>query len=228
MALKERKTALRKQITAELKKLDPGEIERQSATITRMILQLPAYQKAKSLAVFLSMPGREASTRDIVLHSLDNGKSVFVPYLHPGELPGSRIMDMLELHNKEDFESLKSDAWGIPSLAEDSVGNRRNALGGMGISNTVPDQQDSFPPLDIIFMPAVAFDESHYRLGHGKGFYDRYLARYESALDSTQGEQAMPLLVGISLRQQVLPPGESVPADEHDWTVDQVVVAEMA
>ena len=140
------------------------------------------------------MPGREASTRDIVLHALDNGKSVFVPYLHSGELPGSKIMDMLQLQNRDDFESLKSDSWGIPSLAKDSVENRRNALGGLGISNIITDEQKSSPLLDIVFLPAVAFDESHHRLGHGKGFYDRYLARYKSALDSAPREQAMPLL----------------------------------
>jgi 5-formyltetrahydrofolate cyclo-ligase len=30
--------------------------------------------------------------------------------------------------------------------------------------------------LDLIFVPLLAFDETGYRVGYGKGFYDRYLA----------------------------------------------------
>ena len=29
--------------------------------------------------------------------------------------------------------------------------------------------------LDIIFVPLIAFDNKGYRVGYGKGFYDRYL-----------------------------------------------------
>jgi len=31
--------------------------------------------------------------------------------------------------------------------------------------------------LDCVFVPLLAFDERGYRVGYGKGFYDRYLAR---------------------------------------------------
>ena len=155
---------------------------------------MKSYREAKCIAIFLSMPGREVSTRDIVLHALDHGKSVFVPYLHPGESPKSKVMDMLQLQARQDFETLKPGSWGILSLAEDSIESRRNALGGMGISNVSSEEQKSSPLLDLVFMPAVAFDKSHHRLGHGKGFYDRYLSRYKRALESSQAEQSMPLL----------------------------------
>ncbi|OAP57257.1 5-formyltetrahydrofolate cyclo-ligase [Fonsecaea erecta] len=227
MALKDQKTALRKRIGGELKKLDSNEIERQSAIITEHVLRMPAYQNAKGVAIFLSMPGREVSTRDIVLHALDSGKSVFIPYLYAGETPKSKVMDMLQLQDKDDFHSLIPDGWGIPSLSKDSVGRRRNALGGIGILNDSVEGQQDPPSLDLIFMPAVAFDHSHRRLGHGKGFYDRYLSKYKDTLSGSQSGRPMPLLVGIALREQVLPPGETIPADEHDWTVDQIVVADV-
>ncbi|KIW98329.1 5-formyltetrahydrofolate cyclo-ligase [Cladophialophora bantiana CBS 173.52] len=227
MALKDQKAALRKSVGEELKKLDSKEIEKQSAIITEHVLQMPAYQKAKSMAIFLSMPGREVSTRDIVLHALDSGKSVFVPYLHAGEAPKSKVMDMLQLQDKDDFHSLNPDAWGIPSLSKDSVERRSNALGGIGIWNRSSEDQQDPPTLDLVFMPAVAFDQSHRRLGHGKGFYDRYLSKYKDTLARSQSGRPMPLLVGIALRQQVLLPGETIPADDHDWTVDQIVVADV-
>ena len=31
---------------------------------------------------------------------------------------------------------------------------------------------------DIILVPILAYDKNKYRLGYGKGFYDRYLNRY--------------------------------------------------
>ena len=31
---------------------------------------------------------------------------------------------------------------------------------------------------DVILVPILAFDKNKYRLGYGKGFYDRYLNKY--------------------------------------------------
>jgi 5-formyltetrahydrofolate cyclo-ligase len=41
-----------------------------------------------------------------------------------------------------------------------------------------PSQGDVIAPehIDIILLPLLAFDKNGYRLGYGKGFYDRYLA----------------------------------------------------
>jgi 5-formyltetrahydrofolate cyclo-ligase len=41
-----------------------------------------------------------------------------------------------------------------------------------GAGEVVPPQQ-----LQLVFVPLLAFDQKGYRLGYGKGFYDKYLAR---------------------------------------------------
>lgn len=166
----------------------------QAAVITKHVLQMPAYRDAKSIAIFLSMPGKEVSTSRIVLQAFEDGKSVFVPYLHAGGEPKSKVMDMLELRDRDDFQSLKPDAWGIPSLSKDTVNQRNNALGGVGIENVSSQDQKGVPSLDLIFMPAVAFDRSHRRLGHGRGFYDRYLQTYKNAIESSKVQRTMPYL----------------------------------
>jgi 5-formyltetrahydrofolate cyclo-ligase len=149
--------------------------------------------EAKRISVFLSMPAREVSTHDIVVHAIKYGKTVFVPYIHRVRQNGSqkptRIMDMLALHSKEDFESLRQDAWGIPTFDEGSVPGRENALSGHGLEN-IPTTADGAPTrsdaagLDLMLVPGVAFDTQNRRLGHGKGFYDRYLQRYKDIVSS--------------------------------------------
>jgi 5-formyltetrahydrofolate cyclo-ligase len=49
--------------------------------------------------------------------------------------------------------------------------NRFNILEPIG-GGIVPPQQ-----LDVIFVPLIAFDLHGYRVGYGKGYYDRYLAQ---------------------------------------------------
>lgn len=51
------------------------------------------------------------------------------------------------------------------------VKNRYNILEPISENIIVPEQ------IDVIFIPLVAFDTKGYRVGYGKGYYDRYLAR---------------------------------------------------
>lgn len=135
------------------------------------------------------MPGREISTTDIVSDSLRQGKKVFIPYIHPDkDNPKFKIIDMLRLKDEADLHSLKPDAWGIPSLQPDSIETRENALGGNGISGSDSVEQQP-AQLDLIFMPGVAFDRSSNRLGHGKGFYDRYLSRVLQKTEQSQSRR---------------------------------------
>jgi 5-formyltetrahydrofolate cyclo-ligase len=152
------------------------------------------YETAKSICIFLAMAGKEVSTRDIAIHALRNQKAVFVPYIHKENEGALKVIDMVQLRDEDDLNSLKLDSWGIPSIQAESVDSRQNALGGRGI------ESEANPQLDLILMPAVAFDRAHHRLGHGMGFYDRYLQKYKAAADSSGGK--MPAL-GWSHRMHI-------------------------
>jgi len=162
--------------------------------VTQKVLQLLEYQKASALSIFLSMPGQEISTSTIVSDALHQGKKVFIPYIHSDAGSGkSKTMDMLRLKDQTDLQSLKPDAWGIPSLPAEGIEDRENALGGHGtLDASDPDQTTC--ELDLIFMPGTAFDSSNNRLGHGKGFYDRYLSRIRQRLDNAGTSQRFPRL----------------------------------
>ena len=40
-------------------------------------------------------------------------------------------------------------------------------------------QKTKFKIPNLILLPILAFDRNKYRLGYGKGFYDRYLNKYQ-------------------------------------------------
>ena len=76
------------------------------------------------------------------------------------------------------------------------MADRENALSGFGIdvdiSTSTKDRTESCG-LDLVLMPGVAFDKENRRLGHGKGFYDRYLHRYKEKM-AARKETRMPFL----------------------------------
>lgn len=126
------------------------------------------------------MPSGELSTHSIVTNALQSGKQVFVPYIHPPQAK-TAVMDMLALESLEEYESLKPDNWGIPSLSPDRVSSKLNCLGGHGVPADYSDTTQ-MPGLDMVVMPGMAFGERFRRLGHGKGYYDNFLKRYMGRL----------------------------------------------
>jgi 5-formyltetrahydrofolate cyclo-ligase len=151
-----------------------------ASNVFNTLVTLPEYVAAKRISVYLSMPTGEVSTIPIVHDALDRGKAVFVPYLHKNQNNDnepSSIMDMLRLHSAKDFGSLQPDKWGIPTLGDSSVAGRENCMGGRGIGDVK--SQDDNGGFDLILMPGMGFDRDFGRLGHGKGYYDYFLHRYQ-------------------------------------------------
>lgn len=98
-------------------------------------------------------------------------------------------MDMLSIGSRTDYHSLEPDSWGIPSISKHSLLHRKNCLEGE-------------EGLDLIVVPGVAFDEGFRRLGHGKGYYDYFMARYKliADKDGIKGGMKMPILGEIGTR----------------------------
>ena len=175
--------------------------------MTQIVKDMPQYQRAGRIGIYLSMPAAELSTNDIVVDALSKGKDVFVPYLHKSfesaQLKQMSKMAMLKLHSREDLDSLKPDRWGIPTLESTSVEQRENARGGFGLERWKSDIHCR--ELDLIFVPGEAFDRERRRLGHGKGFYDRFLWEYKD-FSSNANQPGMPTLSkSTTLRYQCFP-----------------------
>ena len=181
------------------------------------------------------MPKGEVITKTIASDAITQGKTVYVPFLRAGAKPGvtSQHMDMVSLHSQDDLERCEGnrDKWGIPSLDNSSSTGRKSLLAS-------PE-----PSLDLVLMPGLAFDLTCKRLGHGKGFYDGFLAEYATARRDGPSK-AMPYLsnpdhpqpalgalsdcdiVGMALVEQILPQGEDIPVDDNDWLLDALAIGD--
>ena len=85
------------------------------------------------------------------------------------------------------------------------------AVGQYGIRAPVPERSTLLQPeqLDLVLVPCTAFDADCYRVGMGKGYYDRYLPRCTRAVK-----------IGIALEVQRVP---RAAVDAHDQRLDAFV-----
>ena len=84
------------------------------------------------------------------------------------------------------------------------------AVGAYGIQEPQATEMCPAGDIDLMVVPGVAFTAEGYRLGRGKGYYDRYMAR--------EGFRAQ--TVGVCYACQLL---DALPVEEHDRQVDRVI-----
>ena len=85
------------------------------------------------------------------------------------------------------------------------------AAGGLGTLAPTPDQPILDP--ELVILPVVAFDRAGTQLGHGKGHYDRALAKL-----AVRGVR--PKLVGVAFATQEV---AAIPSEPHDVRLDWIV-----
>ncbi|KZT23640.1 5-formyltetrahydrofolate cyclo-ligase [Neolentinus lepideus HHB14362 ss-1] len=202
-ALQANKLVLRKSIDATLRALPTANVKEQSHAITTRVLALPAFAQSRTVSCYLSMPAAEVDTSSLVTEILRAGKSLFVPRI---DRSTEGRMEFLKVYGEEDLQAFPSGHWGIREPEYIRDGQRRLSVEDVASEG-----------LDMILVPGVAFDRSLSRLGHGKGYYDRFISTYTSL----PGRER-PLLVALALREQVLDVGQ-VPITDHDWKMDMIV-----
>ncbi|KAF9528439.1 5-formyltetrahydrofolate cyclo-ligase [Crepidotus variabilis] len=207
-AIKAQKQALRKSMAASLRPLSSDELKEQTKMIHARVMTLQHFKESKSVSCYLSMPSSEAGTSELVDSILDSGKRLFVPKVQSKD---DSIMDFLRVYSSEDLACLPAGTWGIKEPADSWEDHERTSI----LRNKAEAEL-----LDMIILPGVAFDRNLLRLGHGKGYYDRFITAYVAS------GRPKPLLVGICLREQLLPEGKLVPGESHDWKLDVLVTAD--
>ncbi|CBQ73713.1 related to 5-formyltetrahydrofolate cyclo-ligase [Sporisorium reilianum SRZ2] len=230
-ALRTAKRQLRKSMAQTLASMRPDEIALQSQKVAEQVLSSQTYARARSISVYIHMDVGEVATDQICRSVLKDGKRLYVPLFAsptaPAVAKGPTVpaatvdaktefatdMIMLRLRDVVEYESMAANRWGIrePPLVYADGTIREEAL----------DETTGGDGLDLILAPGVAFDQTGGRLGHGKGYYDRYLTRAEEWANR-RGVPA-PVTVALALREQLLPSSQRVPADERDRVLDGII-----
>ena len=203
------KTAIRKAVQAKLSALTSAQVVAQSAAVFgHLQTALPAFQTCRSASVYLPMDNsNEVDTWPIVEALLSRGTSVAIPRV-TGPKPGD--MQMLRLESFDQAKALPRTKWGIPEPDE-------------ALAATMEDVTEAQAGVELLLVPGVAFDARCGRVGHGRGYYDSFIAKQRHL--RTDGQTASPLaVVGLALSDQIL---DSVPmVDGHDERLDMVVTPE--
>jgi 5-formyltetrahydrofolate cyclo-ligase len=181
-----RKTAIREQ--ARKNRVAQKDKESVSRAIMKKFLALPAYAAAQTVMFYVDT-GSEVRTRQTLPEVLGTGKRIIVPYciVETNELELFHLEDMAEL-TEGAHKILEPD----PEL------------------RSYPGKIVQPEDLDLIMVPGTAFDHRGARMGQGKGYYDRLLARARK--DSP--------LVATAFDCQIF---DEIPVATHDVFMDLVL-----
>jgi len=156
-----------------------------SETISAHVLSLPEVMSARLIDLYIPLPAHpEVNTWPLVEALTLLDKQLAVPVVQDQELCSA-------LYRKG--EPLRGARFGQPE--PEVLVKADEAM------------------LDVVLIPLLAFDRSGYRLGYGKGFYDRFLHRL-----SLEGFR--PLRIGLAFSMQMI---DTVPHDSWDEPLDGVV-----
>jgi 5-formyltetrahydrofolate cyclo-ligase len=155
VALRSRKTALRRQVAGRRQQKDQLERDADARSIRDAVLSLPEIQMAGTVAAYLSV-GTEPGTRGLVYALWKRGTYVLLP--------------LLQADNDLDWACYE----GPDSLAPAPRGLLEPTEPRRGVA--------AVTSADLVIVPAVAVDRAGRRLGRGGGSYDRVLARIGAAI----------------------------------------------
>lgn len=200
------KSALRKAMKEMLKQINPDEKQRQTNVVLDYLLhRCPIFANSKHIALYLAMKHEEIDTIPLIERilgdeALRNQHQLYVPHID-------------NTINKSDmvFYQLKS---------LDQYKNEMNTNNKFQIKqfNDVSRLQVASPSLfDLVIVPGLAFDLDTMkekeqekfrikRMGRGKGFYDRFLAKVRPDCAT----------IGIGFNQQFLPLNETLKNNDCD------------
>lgn len=143
------KKECRRQIRQKLASLPQQALRGRGQIFADRLAALPEYRRAKTIFCYLSVE-REPDTGPILRQALVEGKMVCAPVcLGKGMMRARRLLSL---------EGLEEGPYGIPAPPADQPW-------------VEPEQ------IDFAVIPCMACDEKGGRLGHGAGFYDRFLAK---------------------------------------------------
>ena len=183
------KNKLREMFLRKRESIPKSELYTKSEAITEIILSSSLYNDADKIFCFISVSG-EPNTSRIILESLSQGKEVYVPRTKPNRIMETVRVDYMEWETADDWPV----DFGIP-VPPPALKN------------------DGTAEFDLVIVPSVAVDIYGYRLGHGGGYYDTFIAKNTILQDR-------PVFIAIQFSDFFI--NKALPREAHDMRVDLI------
>ena len=181
------KKELRKEAKSYRKSLSESDRLDKSNAIISNLKALKEFQKSDVLLMYASLPD-EIETLGLIRELTEEGKKpVYCPVTQGDEM---------EFYGISSLDDLKEGNFHV--LEPEPLAEKQLEL-----------QKDVYY---CMLMPGLMFDQKGNRLGYGKGYYDKYLARVPKNVN----------LITIALSYEAMVK-ETIPAEETDWRADSVV-----
>lgn len=145
------KKLLRQQIREKLRSLSKEEKLRESIEVQKRLIGHPIWKNSKSVLLYASMDS-EIDTWALIEKGLQENKIIGLPF----------YFKMCDIYKPRIVRDIKRDL----------------KIGRLGIKE--PSENCAEMPVEefeLIIVPGLAFSMSGYRLGRGKGYYDKLLMR---------------------------------------------------
>ena len=172
------KKEIRALVRDHFRMLTPEERDDRSARACRTLYEkFLKDHRGQSVGLFMSMKNEVQTAALISILREEGSRRLLVPRCDDGET--------IRFYPMGDISGYELSGYGIPEP-------------------TCPVEDEEVP--ELLVVPGVAFGrQDGSRVGHGVGYYDRYLAKHASELS---------LVVGLGLEFQIF---GTVPTDPHDY-----------
>jgi 5-formyltetrahydrofolate cyclo-ligase len=177
------KAQLRRNLRNGLLEMSPETRRHKSLQACLNLASLPQFQDASTVMMYLSLH-YELDTAEVIEQAWSLGKTVAVPRMS--------------------WEQKTMDPVRIESFQEEF------SVSVSGLRNPVSKAVLPLEKIDLVVVPGLGFDRQGNRLGHGGGYYDRFLC--QSALKAGR--------CGFVFDPQVV---SSIPREDHDQVMEFLV-----
>ena len=207
----EKKKILRKIIKVRVSAISAEEKAKREKLLLDNLFSMPEFLDAKSVMLFANLPD-EIGTFSLIDKCIAMGKKVFLPVINGDDMTACEFNGVYRV-GRYDIKEPVVKQLGVNGLITESRDNacivRNSVTEPVDVRDSVPELVEGPEHFDFILVPGVAFSPNCYRLGRGKGFYDKFLSKHQL------------FTVGVCFREQFF---LDIPTEPHDVPMNKVIV----
>ena len=186
----EKKKILRKIIKVRVSAISADEKAKREKLLLDNLFSMPEFLAANTVMLFANLPD-EIGTFSLIDKCIAMGKKVYLPVINGDDMTVAEFTGEYRVGRYDIKE---------PVVKQLVVNDSDTELVEVSFKEH----------FDFILVPGVSFSPNGYRLGRGKGYYDKFLSKYSNLFT-----------VGVCFREQFY---LDIPTEPHDIPMHKVIV----